>query len=246
MISDITIVVPAADEEQRISGSLDAIDIARNHLYHRLGGIQVRVLVVLDDCHDATAAIVARHPSVQPVTSTARNVGATRRLGTKHALQDLATPKTAWLANTDADSRVPPDWLTGMIRQADQGADVILGTVLPGDGLRPQVEDAWFAAHDLSEGHPHVHGANFGIRASTYLSLGGWQPLPTGEDTDLADRAARSAGVQVLRNATTPVVTSTRGHGRAPHGFSSYLRKLREADPSITPADPKPSPPWPT
>ena len=108
MISDITIVVPAADEEQRISGSLDAIAVARNHLYHRLGDIQVRVLVVLDDCHDATAAIVARHPSVQPVISTARKVGAARRLGTEHALQHGATPETEWLANTDADSRVPP------------------------------------------------------------------------------------------------------------------------------------------
>jgi Glycosyl transferase family 2 len=197
--------------------------------------------VVLDDCHDATAPIVARHPSVQPVTSTARNVGAARRLGTERALQHVATPKTSWLANTDADSRVPPDWLTGMIRQANQGADVILGTVRPGDGLHPQVEDAWFAAHDLGEGHSHVHGANLGIRASTYLHLGGWRPLVTGEDTDLADRAARSAGVQILRNAITPVVTSTRGQGRAPHGFSSYLRKLRETNPPNIPAPRTPS-----
>ena len=123
-----------------------------------------------------------------------------------------------------------------MIRQANQGADVTLGTVLPGDGLRPRVEDAWFANHDLSEGHPHVHGANFGIRASSYLNLGGSRPLLTGEDTDLADGAAVCAGVKVLRYLTTPVVTSTRGHVRAPHGFSSYLRKLREADPSTTPA----------
>ena len=74
-----------------------------------------------------------------------------------------------------------------MIRQANPGADVILGTVLPDVGVRPQVENAWFANHDLSEGHPHVHGANFGIRAITYLRLGAWRPVGTGEDTDLAD-----------------------------------------------------------
>ena len=49
MISDITIVVPAADEEERISGSLDAIDIARNHLYHRLGGKSPEIMVTTAD-----------------------------------------------------------------------------------------------------------------------------------------------------------------------------------------------------
>jgi hypothetical protein len=240
MLSDITVVVPAADEEQCISGCLDAIAIARAHLDESIPGIRTRVVVVLDDCHDATAEIVCRFLGVQAVISTARNVGAARRLGTEYALRGVDGHRSAWLANTDADSHVPRDWLTGVVEQVNHGADVILGTVRPGDGLHPEIEQAWFAAHDLSDGHPHVHGANFGIRASTYLSLGGWRPLTTGEDADFADRAARAAGVHVVCSAKTPVVTSTRGHARAPRGFSSYLRKLREADPSITPAIPKP------
>jgi hypothetical protein len=241
MITDITVVVPAADEEQRISGCLDAIGVARGHLDEMIPEIRTSVVVVLDDCHDATAQIVSRFLGVQALISTARNVGAARRLGSEHALEQVATPRSAWLANTDADSQVPQDWLIGMVRQANDGADVILGTVLPGDGLHPGVEQAWFAAHDLSDGHPHVHGANFGIRASTYVRLGGWRPLVTGEDTDLADRAAHVAGVHMLRSAKAPVVTSTRGYARAPHGFSSYLHKLREADPPISPAIPTPS-----
>ena len=235
MIRDITVLVPAADEEEHISGCLDSIGTALDYLNGKLGGTQARIVVVLDDCRDGTAKIVTRHQAVEAVISTDRNVGTARRLGAEYALKSVTTHQTAWLANADADSRVPQHWLTGMVQQANRGADVIVGTVVPGNGLRPQTEHAWFAAHDLSDGHRHVHGANFGIRASTYLSLGGWRSLISGEDTDLADRAAGAAGVYVVRSAMTPVVTSTRGQGRAPHGFSSYLRKLREANSSTNP-----------
>jgi hypothetical protein len=71
-----------------------------------------------------------------------------------------------------------------------------------------------------------VHGANLGIRGDAYLALGGWQPLVTGEDVDLARRAALSGHLRVSRTASIPVVTSVRRVGRAPRGFSSYLRAL--------------------
>jgi hypothetical protein len=70
-----------------------------------------------------------------------------------------------------------------------------------------------------------VHGANLGIWADTYLAIGGWQPLVTGEDTDLA-RRARSHWLSIKHTGAIPVVTSVRRVGRAPRGFSSYLRAL--------------------
>jgi hypothetical protein len=73
-----------------------------------------------------------------------------------------------------------------------------------------------------------VHGANFGIRADTYLALGGWRgDLSCNEDIDLARRADAATGVRILRTAALPVLTSARLTGRAPDGFSSYLRHLR-------------------
>ena len=33
--------------------------------------------------------------------------------------------------------------------------------------------------------HPHVHGANLGVRADAYLRAGGWADLRTAEDHDL-------------------------------------------------------------
>jgi hypothetical protein len=103
---------------------------------------------------------------------------------------------------------------------------VVLGTVLPGPGLPAALKKAWLSRHHLRGGHPHIHGANFGIRADAYLTLGGWQPLSVGEDVDLAGRAA-AAGHRIIRTASVPVVTSSRTAARAPGGFASYLTALR-------------------
>jgi cellulose synthase/poly-beta-1,6-N-acetylglucosamine synthase-like glycosyltransferase len=227
VIRDVAVIVPAANEEQRIARCLTSIDVAARHLSQRDPGLRARVIVTLDGCHDATAAICATFPGVTTVTTTGRNVGAARRAGTQAALSRRAGPACElWLASTDADSAVPAGWLTAMVAAAGRGADLVLGTVLPGPDLSPAVRAQWLARHHLRDGHPHVHGANLGIRADAYLALGGWPPLVTGEDTDLARRAAAAGWLSISRTAAIPVVTSVRRTGRAPRGFSSYLRAL--------------------
>jgi hypothetical protein len=134
-----------------------------------------------------------------------------------------------WLANTDADSEVPVNRQPSMVTEARLGAHVVLGTVTPCPGLGQAARAEWASRHHLRDGHPHVHGANFGIRGDAYLALGGWQPLVTGEDADLARRAARTGHLRICRTASIPVVTSVRRDGRAPCGFSSYLRALGTA-----------------
>ena len=230
MIREVAVVVPAADEEQRIGRCLASIAAAATHLTRREAGIRVRVVVALDSCRDATAAICATFPGVTTVAITSRNVGAARRAGTRAALARRAGPaRELWLASTDADSAVPADWLTAMVAAAARGVHLVLGTVLPGPDLSPAVRARWLARHDLRDGHPHVHGTNLGIRADAYLALGGWLPLVTGEDADLARRAAAAGWLAISRTAGIPVVTSARRAGRAPRGFSSYLRALADA-----------------
>jgi cellulose synthase/poly-beta-1,6-N-acetylglucosamine synthase-like glycosyltransferase len=231
VIRDVAVIVPAANEEQRIARCLTSIDVAARHLSQRDPGLRVKVIVTLDGCHDATAAICATFPGVTTVTTTGRNVGAARRAGTLAALSRRAGPaRELWLASTDADSAVPAGWLTAMVAAAGRGAGLVLGTVLPGPDLSPAVRAQWLARHHLRDGHPYVHGANLGIRADAYLALGGWQPLVTGEDTDLARRAVAAGWLRISRTAAIPVVTSVRRTGRAPRGFSSYLRALSGPD----------------
>ncbi len=227
MIRRVAVVIPAANEERRIGRCLAAVAAARHHLYHSNATIAVRTVVVLDSCQDRTAMIAGAFRDVQTVAITAASAGAARRAGVSAALAGAGPSSELWLANTDADSQVPVNWLTGMVTEARLGAHLVLGTVLPGRDLRLRTRAEWISRHHLRDGHPHVHGANFGIRSDAYLNLGGWPPLVTGEDAELARRAGHTGHLRISRTASIPVITSVRPDGRAPQGFSSYLRGIR-------------------
>jgi hypothetical protein len=88
-----------------------------------------------------------------------------------------------------------PNGLVSAISLADAGWDVVLGTVSVADwdGHPPHVPDAFEQQYAFGLGpHPHVHGANLGIRASAYLAAGGFPSLRTAEDHALL--AAGCAG----------------------------------------------------
>ncbi|MHA3703233.1 glycosyltransferase [Jatrophihabitans sp. YIM 134969] len=226
-IRAVAVVVPAHDEQDLIGRCLDALALAREALARVAPHVVTTVTVVLDACGDDTAGRVAVHPGVDSVTVAHHCVGAARAAGTVAAVAALDLPlDTIWTAHTDADSVVGPGWLTAMLEAADAGVDAVLGTVVPDAALAAPVRAAWSALHLVVEGHPHVHGANLGVRASTWAAVGGWRPLATGEDVDLAERLRVQPGAVVLSTGVEPVVTSSRAAGRAPAGFSSYLREL--------------------
>src|SRR5213078_2831832 len=102
--------------------------LARSHT----AGVQVQVLVVLDNCQDRTAVIAARFPGVRPVMISAGRVGAARHAGARAAIASAPPARELWLANTDADCAVPRDWLSFMVAEARCGTQVVLGTDLPG------------------------------------------------------------------------------------------------------------------
>ena len=225
-IESVVVVVPACNEQDLIGGCLDAVDVAVRHLHDVRPAIDVESLVVLDACNDQTAARVLAHPGVGAVTCNLRCVGAARALAVAHMLDRVARPGTVWIASTDADSRVPSDWLTTMLGFADDEVDLVLGTVLP-DDLPTAALNRWLQRHLLVDGHPHVHGANLGIRADTYQAIGGFNPLSVGEDVALATRAVE-AGAMIARTAAIPVVTSARLRGRVAGGFAAYLKSVSE------------------
>jgi cellulose synthase/poly-beta-1,6-N-acetylglucosamine synthase-like glycosyltransferase len=224
VITDVAVIVPAADEEDTVADCLVALRAAAEKL-RAARTAALRVVVVLDDCRDQTAECVATFSEVEVVPIARRCVGAARAAGTAHVLRTAVDVRGLWLANTDADSCVPADWLVEMVRAAERGSELVVGTVRPDDNLPPDTYASWSAQHEFADGHPHVHGANLGIRADRLTSLGGWAELATGEDVDLVARAV-AAGAIVCRTGAIPVRTSARAVGRAPEGFSSYLRAL--------------------
>lgn len=223
MLERMIVVVPARDEEQRLGACLASIDVARG-----AARLPVWVVVVADRCTDATAQVAARF-DVSVVESSAGRVGEARALGITHALRPFtaADLTTTWIANTDADSTVPPTWLRDHREAAETGHDLRLGAVTPAPGdLDDATLAAWRSRHSFGPDHEHVFGADLGVRASAYYAVGGFPPLAVGEDVALV-RALDDLGVPVDRHPAPPVVTSGRRTGRTPGGFSEYLAALQ-------------------
>lgn len=234
-IDHVGVIVPVRNEELLLPRCLAAlaVTIAAVQASPSIDRPRVSVVIVLDRCTDSSARVAADWPSYTRIVSTAGAVGAARRAGAAHVLAGRAAGRAdadgrtraehVWLATTDADSAVPPNWITAQLAFVRNGAGLVLGTVVPDDELRVEQRARWVQRQTLGEGHPHVHGANLGVRADHYLAAGGFACVDTDEDVLLV-AALRALPVVEARTALIPVLTSGRLAGRAPAGFSDYLR----------------------
>lgn len=223
MIGAIGVVVPAHDEQELLPAALRALRVAARH--PALRRIAVHVVPVLDACSDDSGAVA---PGAIEVA--ARNVGLARAAGFAEVLRREAGRLAGelWLATTDADSTVPPDWLAVQLELARGGAEVVAGTVEVRDwSPQPAAVRARFTRTYGSPGtgHRHVHGANLGLSATAYRGAGGVPALPLGEDQALVD-AAHALGVRVVGTGRVPVLTSARRESRTTGGFADHLRTL--------------------
>ena len=243
-IDVLAVVVPARDEQDRLPGCLLALSAAARRVRSVPGAPRVRVLVVQDRCTDGTGQVVAAWPQVESVVTSVGRVGGARAAGVARILDVEAAAgvpaERVWIACTDADSLVPADWLLVHLARARAGVELLLGTVRLDDGLldgRPDdgrlepaalpaaARQAWAARHVVADGHPHVHGANLGVRGDTYVAAGGFADVVEHEDVLLA-AAVRARGGRVAAVGAGPVLTSARLLGRLDGGMSGYLREL--------------------
>ncbi|MGF6985088.1 glycosyltransferase involved in cell wall biosynthesis [Paraburkholderia atlantica] len=210
----IGVIVPAHNEEALIAGCLAALLEASRH--EALAGEEVRIVVALDACSDFSGAI-ARAYGVQTLTLKARNVGIARALGASLLLALGAR----WLAFTDADSRVSPDWLAAQLALA---ADAVCGSIAVDDwSAHPHsVREYFRKTYVDADGHRHVHGANLGVSAQAYRRAGGFPPLKCSEDVALVDRLI-ATGARIAWSAAPRVTTSARTAARARGGFGDTL-----------------------
>ena len=223
----VAVVVPARNEERHVDACLRSVQHAVDRLLVERPRVTAEVFVVLDRCTDGTGPAAAAH-GVRTVSSDAGRVGTARRLGVERAQRRAHRSGfdagDVWLANTDADTEVPVSWLTDQVDFAADGLDMVVGTVSP-MGLDSVQEARWHAEHALVEGHSLVHGANLGLRLSTYLAAGGFADVAVHEDLDLVTRVRATAAAWVATHRTS-VRTSGRGESRVDGGFASYLNGL--------------------
>lgn len=224
-IDRIGVVVPVHDEEDGLRQCLVALATAASRV-----AVPVTVVVVLDACSDGSESVVAHFPDsrVRAILVDANSVGCARAAGMSELLRRGGESGT-WLATTDGDSRVPPNWFVAQLRHAAAGARVIAGTVTVeywGD-RSAAVRD--LARHEYrSVPHRHIHGANLSFAATAYRAAGGFAAVTCDEDVRLMD-AFRANAEPITWAADLPVVTSARRYARAPKGFASYLATLEES-----------------
>jgi hypothetical protein len=232
----IGVVLPVHDEEDLLGDALDAIDDAFSHI--EATAIECRTVVVLDACRDASAAISrrwvralarrgGRHRAVATRSRGAAGVGSARRAGASALLRAWSRidPGNIWLATTDADSRVPREWLAAQVAAHEAGADLWAGRVDVDEWsqYRPATSLRWQDSYDR-EVAP-VHGASLGFNAQMYLKVGGFTAVATGEDQALF-RAILEQGGSLWEDPAVRVITSGRRVARAPMGFAAALTAL--------------------
>lgn len=270
----LVVAVPARNEADLITGCLHSV--VRALAQARRSGVAGRVVVAVaaHRCSDATARLAAEVLGGSLPASCADAgtdgptwawevvvdeepgpVGAVRDRLVRRALGHVAVAgrSGAWLLSTDADSRVPADWVTGLLSAAGVGG---IGEALPADAVAGLVGvHRWAAdprarlAYDaivraglegLDVGrHDHAYAANLAVRLTSYLDVGGFPHLPHGEDRGLLD-ALLAGGHRVVTPRAPVVATSGRSPGRAAGGLGALLARLADAVPvaAASPATP--------
>lgn len=228
----VGVVVPACNEELTIAACIDAIFAALDACVE-VGSRWV--VVVADSCNDKTAerARVQLGSRGEVLECNVSSPGVARRLGADRVLMQFRARASTdiWIANTDADSEPHVDWIAQQLALADQEYCGVAGIVRVAsvDCQHPEVIEVWRDDYILhADGtHPHVHGANLGIRADAYLDAGGWSSLALAEDHCLW-RRVRACGWRVVSSIASVVTTSGRLKGRASGGFADELRQKLE------------------
>jgi len=115
---ELTVVIPCFNEAERIGAALRSVFDQR--------GAGTFEVIVVDSSSDETAAIVRRDfPSVHLIAHASRlSAGSARNLGLREA-------RGRKILVTDADIRVPPDWMRRMSAHLDE-VDFVGGSIANG------------------------------------------------------------------------------------------------------------------
>lgn len=242
------VAIPAHDEAERLPRALASLAGQRGFGKDR----RLPVLVLANNCRDETAklarafaalpegAALDLHVVEIAFAATEAHVGTARRKA-----MDLAAERVGAagiLLTTDADVRLPPDWVAANIAALD-GADIVGGRLVIDAAvadaraafLHREIERYWSSVraieerldpqpHDPAPRHGDHTGASLALRVATYREVGGLPPLPRGEDNALVTRVVEAGG-RLRHDPQVSVLVSDRAVGRVGGGMATEMAR---------------------
>ena len=218
------------------------------------------VVVLLNNCTDATADIVTSLARTLPYPLHVHHIWLDAQCASAGMARHLAMEQAARLAGsggilltTDADARLPADWIARNRAHLDAGADAVAGMarIDPNDEAalpaRLVADDAkatefitlldeidWLLDPDETDAwprHSEHSGASIATRTDWYARAGGMPAIPVGEDRRFFAQLRR-VDARIRHPRDVVVTVSGRTNGRAKGGMADTIaRRLRQPDP---------------
>ncbi|MBN1602066.1 MAG: glycosyltransferase [Chitinispirillaceae bacterium] len=187
----VTVIIPAYNEELSIRACLESLN---NQDYR--GNFEI---VVIDNASSDATASIAKSFSANVIYEAQRGYNFAIKRGFDEASGEI-------IACTDADSSVPKDWLTKLVKHFENPDVVGCGGVFRfADG------PLWLRIiGEFGRCNYHIAGANMAVRKSAYRKTGGFSSdVNQGADVDL-DRRLRKIGTVVIDRKITTATSSRR------------------------------------
>lgn len=178
----VSVVVPTFQEEAGIEHFL------RQFEDQTLSRSEFEIIVVDGGSEDRTREIASRFAD-RVVVQTSPGIGGARNDG-------VAVARAGVVATTDADCRVPEDWLERIVRHFE---DPRVVAVCGPDGpleTHWKARSVFFVVRFLIRVAAHLRlygtgGTNSAFRKGPFLAIGGYRPLPHSDDVDMGFRLRR-------------------------------------------------------
>jgi cellulose synthase/poly-beta-1,6-N-acetylglucosamine synthase-like glycosyltransferase len=248
------VAIPARNEASWLPSCLRALANQRTEFDEPLPPFSFALVLFANNCSDATVAVARALAPTLPfpvriveadLPAPIAHAGSARRRAMELAWSwlDEAGARDGVILSTDADSRVPPKWVSRNVAAIRQGADAVLGRVsLDEDGAllpealhqRGRFESEYEALlteigarldpvdYNPWPHHATISGASLGITVKAHQQVGGVPCEPLGEDKALiAELVKQDARIRYSNDVE--VVTSGRVQGRAPGGVADTL-----------------------
>lgn len=248
----VSVIVPVRNEAHHLAKTLEALRLQVNNLGKPLDQAMYEVLVLVNNCNDASLAVAqsyqkrysgfSLHIANIELPPDKATIGTVRRLLMDEAHRRLisVSKMEGIIASTDGDTVVDSQWLWHIMAEIERGADAVGGRILTHPDKNPvrlfHLRDVTYRIlvarleaqldpipHDPWPRHFQHFGANLAVTCAMYQKAGRLPKVPYLED-EAFYKALLRVDARVRKSPLVRVITSARMQGRVAVGFSEQLR----------------------